>query len=255
MVLELNLEKEAKALVLCLEKAGIIVPNLDVGFAMDVSQSFEDEHDDGTTEVLLTRLVPWGLTFDPDKKLDVFTFSNGRASVQDVGPIDATNYKGFVRRNIIGVTGYNGGTAYSHVLEGFLEHFGWKDKVKKAGFLGSLFGKKDEVVHGEQKPSLVIIATDGDNNEHGDKERTLQVLRDSEARGDKVYFLFLGISNQGSTFPFLEKLGDKFSNTGFVAIPDLRKFNAMSTEDLNELLIGEELLQWFAARGKQTAAA
>jgi hypothetical protein len=250
MALELNLEKASQALVLSLEKAGIKVPTLDVGFAMDVSQSFEDEHNDGTTETLLTRLVPWGLCFDPDRKLDVFTFSNGAASVQDVGPIDAKNYQGFVRRNIIGVPGYNGGTAYSHVLEAFLKHFGWKDKVKKAGILGSLFGKKDEIVHGEQKPSLVIVATDGDNNEHGDKERTMQVLRESEARKDQVYFLFLGISNQGSRFPFLESIGDKFSNTGFVAIPDLRKFNALSTEDLNEFLIDDELLQWFAAQGK-----
>jgi hypothetical protein len=251
MALELNLEKASQALVLSLEKAGIKVPTLDVGFAMDVSQSFEDEHNDGTTENLLTRLVPWGLCFDPDRKLDVFTFSNGPASVQDVGPIDEKNYQGFVRRNIIGVEGYNGGTAYSHVLERFLKHFGWAgDTVKKAGFWGGLMGKKDEIVHGEKKPSLVIIATDGDNNERGDKERTLEVLRESEARKDQVYFLFLGISNQGSTFPFLEKLGDKFSNTGFVAIPDLRKFNAMSNEDLNEFLIGDELLQWFAAQGK-----
>ncbi|KVP75385.1 hypothetical protein WJ96_06380 [Burkholderia ubonensis] len=250
MALTLNLEKSAQALILSLEKAGIKVPHLDVGFAMDVSGSFEDEHEDGTTELLLTRLVPWGLTFDPDKKLDVFTFSNGRDSVQDVGPIDARNYQGFVRRNIIGVKGYNGGTAYSHVLESFLEHFGWKDVVKKAGFFGSLMGKKDEVIKGERKPSLVIIATDGDNNESGDKERTMRVLRESEARKDQVYFLFLGISNQGSTFPFLETIGDQFSNTGFVRIPDLRKFNAMDDDALNEYLIGDELLAWFKAQSK-----
>ncbi|KVP39660.1 VWA domain-containing protein [Burkholderia ubonensis] len=250
MALTLNLEKSKQALVLSLEKAGIKVPNLDVGFGMDVSGSFEDEHEDGTTELLLTRLVPWGLTFDPDRKLDVFTFSNGPASVQDVGPIDERNYEGFVRRQIIGCKGYNGGTAYSHVIEAFLKHFGWVDTVKKAGFFGSLMGKKDEVVSGEKKPSLVIIATDGDNNESGDKERTMRVLRESEARKDQVYFLFLGISNQGSTFPFLETLGDKFSNTGFVAIPDLRKFNALSDDALNEHLIGDELLDWFKAQGK-----
>lgn len=246
MALALNLEKSAKALVLSLEKAGIKVPELELGFGMDVSGSFDDEHQDGTTDALLTRLVPWGLTFDPDRKLDVFTFSDGAHSVQDVGAVDGNNYSGFVQREIIGVKGYNGGTAYSHVIERFLTHFGWIDTVKKAGLFGKLMGKKDEVITGARKRSLLIIATDGDNNEHGDKDRTRRVLRESEERGDQVYILFLGISNQGSTFPFLEDLGDEFSNTGFVAIQDLRKFIALSDEAINEHLISDELLKWLA---------
>ena len=111
----------------------------------------------------------------------------------------------------------------------------------------SLLGRKDEVVSGEKKPSLVIIGTDGDNNEPGDKERTMRVLRESEARRDQVYFLFLGISNQGSTFPFLETLGDKFGNTGFVPIPNLRQFNALGDEALNDYLIKDELRDWLAS--------
>ena len=247
-MIQLNLDKSTKALKLSLEKKGISAPALDVAIAMDVSGSFEDEHEDGTTELLLTRLVPWGLTFDPDRKLDVFTFSNGAGSVQNDGPMDAGNYQGFVRSRVIGVPGYNGGTGYSHVIEAFLRHFGWIDTVvKKSGFFGSLLGRKDEVVSGEKKPSLVIIGTDGDNNEPGDKERTMRVLRESEARRDQVYFLFLGISNQGSTFTFLETLGDKFGNTGFVPIPNLRKFNALDDEALNAYLIKDELRDWLAS--------
>ena len=61
-----------------------------------------------------------------------------------------------------------------------------------------------------------------------------------------AYLLFLGISNQGSRFPFLESIGDKFRNTGFVSIPNLRKFVQMSDEEINQQLIGDELLAWFA---------
>lgn len=255
MALELNLEKSAKTLALCLEKAGIVTPpQLEVGFAMDVSGSFEDEHTSGVTNDLLTRMVPWGLTFDPDKKLDCFTFSNGDDHVVDIGPVDSSNYTDFVKakicekvghRVIAKVNGFNGGTDYSYVLEKMLGHFGWAGAVKKAGFFGKLMGKKDEVVAGAKKRSLVIVATDGDNS---DKQRTLDVLRASEARGDKVYFLFLGISNQGSRFPFLERIGDQFSNTGFVSIPNLRKFVQMSDEEINQQLIGDELLAWFAGK-------
>jgi len=87
----------------------------------------------------------------------------------------------------------------------------------------------------------VIVATDGDNT---DKERTLRVLRESEQRQDQVYFLFLGISNQGSSFPFLERIGDQFGNTGFKAIHNLRQFVGQSDEELNAQLIDEELIAW-----------
>lgn len=250
MALTLNLEKSATALKLCLQKAGITAPPvLEVGFAMDVSGSFEDEHRAGITDKLLTRLVPWGLVFDPDRKLDLFTFSDGAAHVHDVGPVDERNYEGFVPNRIVGkVTGWNGGTTYSHVLARMLAHFGWAgDQVKKAGFFGRMLGQKDTVVAGAKKRSLVIVATDGDNSDH-DKTRAL--LRESEARGDKVYFLFLGISNGGSRFPFLERIGDEFGNTGFVNIKDLRSFINATDDELNAMLISEELLAWFADGAK-----
>ncbi|WP_144630468.1 VWA domain-containing protein [Bordetella genomosp. 13] len=247
MALALNLEKSAKSLVLSLEKAGIVTPPvLEVGFGLDVSGSFEDEHMDGTTSELLTRLIPWGLAFDPDRKLDVFTFSNGERNAHHVGDVNAQNYQDYVRRNIAGkVPGWNGGTDYSYLIERTLEHFGWA-QAKQPGFFGRLMGRKAETAAGQRKRSVIFIATDGENS---DKARTIDVLRASEARQDKVYFIFLGVSNQGSRFPFLESLGDQFSNTAFVAIPDLRKFVAMSDEDLNAQLIGDELLAWFGAKG------
>lgn len=87
----------------------------------------------------------------------------------------------------------------------------------------------------------MLFVTDGDNF---DKARTIQVLNESERRRDEVYFLFIGISNQGSSFPFLEQIGDAFGNTGFVAIKDLREFVRKSDAELNGELLSEELLGW-----------
>lgn len=246
MSMKLNLEKASCALKLSLEKAGITVPALEVGVALDVSGSFDDEHRDGITDSLLTRLVPWGLTFDPDKKVDVFTFSDGARGVDNAGSVDAKNHFGFVQDRIINkVNGYNGGTDYSYVIEALLKHFGWAgDTVKKAGFFGGLMGKKDQVVKGAKKRSLVIVITDGDNV---DKQRTMQVLKESEDRKDEVYFLFLGISNQGVQFPFLDRIGDAFGNTGFKKITNLRQFVELSDDELNQRLIDEELLAWLKA--------
>lgn len=253
MALQVNLEKSSQSLVLSLEKAGIKVPAIEVGFAMDVSGSFEDEHRSGITNDLLTRLVPWGLVFDPDKKLDCYTFSNSAAGVADVGPVTADNYQNFVAKKIIEkVRGWNGGTDYSYVVEAFLRNFGWiagetTKEVSTGGFFGKLLGKTKTVTvqaAGDKRKSLTIIATDGDNNDHS---RTRQVLREAQDRGDGAYFLFLGISNQGSRFPFLESIGDEFNNTGFVSIKNLNQFVNMSDDEINEMLIGDELITWLKA--------
>ncbi|MEY4765505.1 MAG: hypothetical protein RI907_2178 [Pseudomonadota bacterium] len=243
MALTLNLEKSAATLKLCLEKAGVTkLPELELAFILDVSGSFEDEHRKGITNDLLTRLVPWGLTFDPDRKLDVITFSDGEHSVQAVGAVNADNYSGFVAREIIDqVKGWNGGTDYSYALEQALRDFGWM-AGKQPGLFGRLMGRKAEVR--ERKRSLVIMVTDGDNF---DKDRTMSVLRSSEQRGDAIYFLFLGVSNQGSKFPFLEKIGDAFNNTGYVGIKNLRSFVQKSDEELNDSLLTGELKNWLKA--------
>lgn len=234
MALSLNLNKSAQTLRLSLEKAGIVKPpQVDLAFDLDVSGSFDDEHQDGTTNDLLARLVPWGMVFDPDQKLDVFTFSDGSGHAHYVGDVTPDTYEDYVRRNIINkVPGYNSGTDYSYVIEKNLEHFGWK---KKGGLLSGLMGSK------EKKRSIVIFVTDGDNS---DKQRTEQVLAESEARKDGVYFLFLGVSNGSKSFPFIDKLGERFGNVGFVAINDVAKFVQQSDDDLNRVLLGDELLEW-----------
>lgn len=266
MSLQLNLEKSAKSLVMSLEKAGIInVPRVELAVGVDVTGSFDDEHRDLSTDSLLTRLAPWGLTFDPDKKLDAFTFADGANSVQDIGPVDASNYFGFLPKKLFGVDvsrypngipqsvgailkGYGGSTHYSYLVERMLKHFGWAgQEVKRAGFFGRMLGQKDTVIGGEKKRSLGIIITDGDNF---DEDRTRQVLRESQARGDQVYFLFLGVCNGGSTFRFLKSIGDEFDNTGFVEVKNLAKFIALSDEELNAELLSDELLKWFAAGGQ-----
>ncbi len=243
MALQLNLEKSKASLQLCLQKAGIVKPPvMDMGVLLDVSGSFEDEHRDGTTNKLLVRLVPWGLTFDPDHKLDLTTFSNGERHVVRAGSVNATNYADYVQRHVIGkVAGWNGGTDYSYGLEDFLRLFGWLDnEAVKPGFLGKLFGAK-AVPAAERRRSLVTVITDGENS---DKDRTRQVLRESQKRQDEVYVLFLGVSNQGGKFPFLEQIGDEFSNTGLVVIPNIREFVEMDDDTLNELLLLDELIEW-----------
>ena len=252
MALELDLNKSAQALQLSLQKAGIITPpQVDLAFNLDVSGSFDDEHRDGLTNALMVRLVPWGMVFDPDKKLDVFTFSDGSNHVHYVGDVTPDTCDDYVRRKIIkNVPGYNGGTDYSYVIERNLEHFGWKSTGNaapaKRGFFGSLFGGGSSTPNEsvQKRRSMVIHVTDGEIGDKRDEARTERVLAESEARKDGVYFLFIGVSNQPSKFEFIEHLGDRFGNVGFVSIRDVGKWVKQSDEDINQALLGDELLAW-----------
>ena len=252
MALQLDLNKSQQKLVLSLQKAGISTPpSVDLAFVLDVSGSFEDEHVGGVTNALMTRLVPWGMTFDPDKKLDVFTFSHGPRHAHYVGEVTATNHSQYVERNIIGrVPGWKGGTDYSYVIEKVLAHFGWLGSSSASaspGFFQRIFGGAALPVamppSASKRRSLVVFVTDGDNS---DKDRTEEVLAKSQASGDLAYFLFLGVSNQGGAFPFLRKIADRFDNTAVVIVSDIRGFVALSDEELNDQMLGAELVRWLS---------
>ncbi len=253
MSLQLNLEKSKGKLLLSLNKKGINTPpSMELAFDLDVSGSFDDEHRDGLTQQLLMRLVPWGMVFDPDQKMDIFTFSDGKNRANYVGEITPETCDRYIQKSIIDkVEGYNGGTDYSYVIQKNLQHFGWIEggafvaQVKKKGFFASMFSgvMEEETVTVEQKRSLVIFVTDGECY-HRDEERLRWVLSESEYRKDQVYFLLIGISNQGVEFQFLNKIADEFSNTGLVVINNLKEFVSKSDEEVNELLIGDELIEW-----------
>jgi hypothetical protein len=246
----LDLVKAKEDLKISLEKKGIsTVPSADLAFVLDVSGSFHDEHVSGITQTLLERLVPWGMLFDPDQKLDVFSFSNGETYAHHVGDITPNTCTRYIQDKIINkVPGYSGGTDYSYVIEKVLQQFGWlpietTTSQPTGGFLGRLMGKTKTVTtttQNDQKRSIVLFITDGDNS---DRYETKKILEESQKRGDLVYFLFIAVGT-GSSFKFLKEIGDMFSNTGLVVVQDLKKFVAQSNDDLNNELIGSELITW-----------
>lgn len=256
MSIQLDLNKSTQKLQLSLQKKGIHNPPVvEVAFDLDVSGSYEDEHLDGLTNMLMARLVPWGLLFDPDRKLDVFTFSNGAGNAYYVGDVNANNYQDYVRKNVIGkVPGWNGGTTYADVLRMNLENFGWisapasaAPAQKRGGFLG--FGRKPEPAPVAQptavkRNSLVIFNTDGDTQ---DKAETVRLFQEMSDHKYGMYVMFIGVSNQPGTFKFIQKLADDFDNCGLTVITDVRKWVELDDEHINEQLITDELLTWLKA--------
>ncbi|PIB93523.1 VWA domain-containing protein [Caulobacter sp. FWC2] len=249
MTLQLSLQKSARALRVSLDKAGV-APDVkaELIFDIDVSGSFEHEHKEGTTSKLIARLVPYGMELDPDGKMDVFTFADGRHTVTHVGTVTPDDCEDYIVRKVVNrVIGWNGGTEYSYVLERNLQHFGWLPTPEGAGgFLSRFFGrpKTPEVL--SKKRSIVIFVTDGENHTN-DHVRTTRILEESEERGDQVYFLFVGACEHDVDFQFLRTIAERFKNTGVVIIRDLDAFVDLSDEQLNAQLLGPELLAWLKA--------
>jgi len=244
MALQLDLNKSAETLRLSLDKAGV-APSIkaELIFDMDVSGSFEHEHEEGTTSRLIERLVPYGMVLDPDGQMDVFSFSHGGANAHHVGTVSPRNCKNYIIDNVIDkVPGWKGGTTYSYVLERNLQHFGWLPR-EQGGFLSRFFGLSRDEPTAAKKRSIVIFVTDGENDA-SDLDRTIQVLEASERRGDQVYFLFMGACEHAVDFGFLKTIAARFRNTGVVIVRDLDGFVELSDEELNAQLLGPELLQW-----------
>lgn len=249
MALQLDLQKSARSLRLSLDKAGVApTVKAELIFDMDVSGSFEHEHEEGTTSKLIARLVPYGMELDPDGQMDVFTFSDGRHTVTHVGTVTPDDCEDYIVRKVVGrVIGWNGGTDYSYVLERNLQHFGWLPASPEAGgFLSRFLGRPKTPEVRVKKRSIVIFVTDGENST-SDHVRTTRILEESEQRGDQVYFLFVGACEHDVDFGFLRTIAARFKNTGVVIIRDLDAFVELSDEQLNAQLLGPELIAWLKA--------
>ena len=254
MALQLNLEKlneTKKSLTLCLAKAGIITPPvMELCFILDVSGSFTDAHvshngKPAITESLLERLTPWGMLFDPDKKLDMIAFSH---ISEHVGAVTEQNYTNFIAKNVVNCGPWAGATKYEPALKQALELFGYLQEdapVEKLGFFSKLLGRKQQDnFKVNKRKSLVLFVTDGAND---DRTETSQLLAESEARGDQMYIIFLCVNKNVSQFSYIKSLAEKYNNVYFDHIDDYDKFVNLPNDQLNERLISQELLDWMKA--------
>ena len=251
----LDLKKSTSAFRLSLDKAGVSSNiRAELVVVMDVSASFEHEHEEGTTGILLERFVPLAKVLDPDGKIDLITFSNGPDSVQHLGTIDESNARDFIVDEVVDrVRGWKGGTTYSYPLEEALRVLGWQpcershDQSTWPRFWANLFGAARVVPHmHEKRRSIVLFVTDGENDPGDgfrDKQRTRQVLRASQERGDQVYFLFIGACEH-EKFQFVQNIAQEFKNTGIVMATDPEAFVELPDDQLISKLLGRELVDW-----------
>lgn len=217
----LNLEKQAEKVGLVLTKRGINDIPCQVKLAIDRSGSMDGLYYDGTVQQVVERILAIGMKVDKDKSIDVWAFHHDSLPAN---PATVPFIEGYVRREIEKFS--SGATNYGPVMEDIV-----KAQQQKTGFLGKLFGKPKPV---EASPTFVVFVTDGENSDEHEAE---QVIKSSQDQN--IYWQLVGIGH--ANFRFIERMGDKYPNCGFVAIDDIAD---ISEDKLYEKLINDEFAAW-----------
>lgn len=232
-----NLQKETERAKFVIEKRKIPNVKAQVLMNLDVSGSARGLFSSGQMQEAFQRVLPIGILFDDNQEVDVFIFQSGSNIAHiDVNATTA-NYADYIDKHILRSSSVRallwGGTDYAPVIRENLESMGY---FKKAGFFGS---KKLSAKSDSGYPTIVYFFTDGENN---DRTETMKILQEAQDAKAQMYVLFIGIGD--ANFSFIEKLGDKFDNTGFLNIQDLKSME--DDDSLYEKLLPEELCTWLA---------
>lgn len=231
MALQFNLEKSTSALSFTLEKkqVGTINP-CQVTFINDVSGSFSDEHEDGYTQSLLNRFVPFAMLFDKNKTMESFAFSSRAEKLKD---ITSRNYQSYIRDEVIGCNVYNGGTRYHTAIELIVDEL----KPSKVSFLGGMFGKK----HSQPEKYLHFFLTDGESQSEAQDLRT---INDLLSREGNHFIVFLSVYQR--KLDFLERnYGDhQYTDYHNFTKQELKNLENVTDEELYEMLLSKQLIEW-----------
>ena len=180
--------------------------------ALDYSSSMRPLYENGTVQKTLDRLVPLGLSFDDNGKIELFLFQN---DFQRLADLTADNYAQYVS-NVIEPACYPmGGTCYAPVLRAITEGMTVRRETSY-GFGGTEVTMPPLVEPGV--PTFVLFITDGENE---DRRLSDQVIR--RAAELNVFIQFIGIGDL--LFSYLQEVdelpGRQCDNTGFSRMADL----------------------------------
>jgi hypothetical protein len=218
----IDLTKRAEKVGIILSKKQIRDIPCQVKLAIDRSGSMNTLYRNKVVQDVVERVLAIGMNIDKDKIIDIWAFHNDSFELPSV---NISNIEDFVDREIVKKIS-EGGTEYAPVM---------KDIVNSAapvqtGLFGKLFGKKSN----STDPSLAIFITDGENF---DQQATEKVIVESQSKD--LYWVLIGIG--GGNFSFIEYLGEKYPNAGYLKIDDIE---SISDEDLYEDIISQEFADW-----------
>ena len=220
----INIEKRVEKVGIILEKKNLKNIACQVKLGIDRSGSMDSLYRNGTVQDVVERILAVGIQFDMDKSIDVWAFSHKSYPVKTVTLPIMENY---VKKEIEAKVPA-GSTSYAPTFGDILEAS--KGEKGKKGLFG--FGKTADK---PADPTLVVFITDGENDDQREAEKIIK-----ESQSENIYWLLVGIGR--ANFTFIENMGDKYPNCGFVAIDDV---STIDDDDLYSALLNDELATWF----------
>lgn len=216
----MDLNKRAEKVGIILTKKKINNVPCQVKLGIDKSGSMDWLYQNGTVQNIVERILAISMNVDMDKTLDIWGFHSHTKALK---PVTVPITENYVDKEIVAKMGW-GGTSYAPCMEAILE----SSKGKK-GLFG--FGKKDA------DPTLAIFITDGENDDENESERIIK-----NSQGNNIYWMLIGIGKSGN-FRFIERLGEKYPNCGFVGIRDIE---TVDDDDMFDAIFNDELVEWFS---------
>ncbi|WP_426956190.1 VWA domain-containing protein [Muricoccus radiodurans] len=218
------------------KKAGIVLAKRKihtvrarVGFAIDVSGSMKELYVRGVVQAVSERFLALAMNLDDDGSMDAWAFDERMATLPT---ITGSSIGGYVRREIMdSPISKWGGTAYAPPIAAARAN--WFEAERVGGFLG--FGGRK--VEKPQTPALLLFLTDGENTDQRETETAIEATSSRP-----LYIQFIGIG--GGSFPFIERMGDRYPNVGFMSVPDIA---SIPDDALYEGLVTDELATWLRA--------
>lgn len=214
----INFEKQLEKVSLVLEKRNINNILCQVKLIIDKSGSMDYLYRNHTVQKVVERILAISMRVDKDGTVDVWAFNNDSKKVKSVTKDNIENY---VDNEITHKIPF-GGTSYAPPMEDVIS-----DYKPSKGLFG--FGSK------KAETTFVVFVTDGDADDNYKAEKLL-----SSSQEYDIYWQFVGIGN-GTSFKFLNEMGDKYPNCGFIPIRDIEN---ISDEDLYSGLINDEFAEW-----------
>lgn len=249
--MKFDLEKSTAKAKFTLEKKGLPSARAQVVTALDVSGSTRNLYSSGKMQEAWQTILPVAAIVDLNKEIDVYTFADGH-SIAHVDPVATTeNYPDYVKKHILNNPSVPlwGATDYAPVIKAALKDFGFYNKVdtvkETKGFFG--FGKSKETTSNTElasksskgDPVLCYFFTDGINGDQTETTRLFQMMEDAKTN---FYVLFIGVGT--ANFGYINDLGNRFANVGFVSARDLNSFAGQ--DDLYDQLIPTEFTEWLS---------
>jgi hypothetical protein len=232
----LNVRKDAVQQVVQLKGLSDVTP--EVIFALDYSYSMIDRYKSGEVQETIERLLPLGMVLDRDQSMGFYTFDNRYKQYPNV---TQNNINKYVEKN---VKGDMGGTSYAPVIQAIAREAGFNEyqdaytpPAGAKGFFGNLLSgnkpqEQERSPHMLDNPILVIMVTDGDNQDHAATEDLMRKISRFA-----MFVQFVGIG--GAPLTFLEKL-DNLKGT-FIDNSNFFKYK----EGTNDGQLYEQLLNEF----------